>query len=427
MAGRFPGSADVDALWSNLIAGEDLITEIPEDRWDWRTVYDPEMARPDTTNSKWGGFIPDVAEFDHAFFGISPREARLMDPQHRLFLQVAYQAIEDAGRRPSELARGRTGVFVGVASHDYFELVRASGVPLEGYSATGMFHSLLPNRLSYYLNLSGPSFPIDAACSSSLVAIHTAVESLRSGNCDTAIAGGANLLLSPTIYVAFSRAGMLSPTGRCRTFDQAADGYVRGEGIGAVLLKPLRAALADGDHIHGIIRGSAVNHGGKVNTLTTPNPKAQAALIESAMAAANVSTEDLDYVEMHGTGTPLGDPIEVNGLKRALGRRRAERVDAPQSEVLIGSVKSSLGHLEAAAGMAGLFKVLLAMRHGVIPPNLHLHQLNEHIDLEGSGLRIVDRPTPWPSSTGPRTAGISSFGFGGINAHLVIQEARDLT
>ena len=427
IAGRFPGSADVDALWSNLIAGEDLITEIPEDRWDWRTVYDPEMAGPDTTNSKWGGFIPDVAEFDHAFFGISPREARLMDPQHRLFLQVAYQAIEDAGRRPSELARGRTGVFVGVASHDYFELVRASGVPLEGYSATGMFHSLLPNRLSYYLNLSGPSFPIDAACSSSLVAIHTAVESLRSGNCDTAIAGGANLLLSPTIYVAFSRAGMLSPTGRCRTFDQAADGYVRGEGIGAVLLKPLRAALADGDHIHGIIRGSAVNHGGKVNTLTTPNPKAQAALIESAMAAANVSTEDLDYVEMHGTGTPLGDPIEVNGLKRALGRRRAERADAPQSEVLIGSVKSSLGHLEAAAGMAGLFKVLLAMRHGVIPPNLHLHQLNEHIDLEGSGLRIVDRPTPWPSSTGPRTAGISSFGFGGINAHLVIQEARDLT
>ncbi|SIO84431.1 SDR family NAD(P)-dependent oxidoreductase [Nocardiopsis sp. JB363] len=422
MAGRFPGSADADEFWTHLESGDDLVTEIPKDRWDWQEYYDPDMARENTTNSKWGGFVPGVDEFDHAFFGISPREATLMDPQHRLFLQTAYQTVEDAGYRPSALSRGRTGVFVGVASHDYFELVRGSGRPIEGHSATGMFHSLLPNRVSYLLNLTGPSFPIDAACSSSLVSVHTAVEALRAGSCDTAIAGGVNLLISPTIYIAFSRAGMLSPTGRCRTFDQAADGYVRGEGVAAVLLKPLRRALADGDHIHGVIRGSAVNHGGRVNTLTTPNPNAQAELIRSALAAAGVTADELDYVEMHGTGTPLGDPIEINGLKKALGRSPREHGPGGRSELVVGSVKSVVGHLEAAAGMAGLFKVLLGMRHGALPRNLHLHTLNEHIRLEDSGIRIADTAVHWPAGDRPRLAGISSFGFGGINAHVVVEE-----
>lgn len=424
MAGAMPGSANLSEFWEHLRSGADLVTEIPADRWDWRDVYDAEMSTPNTTNSKWGGFLPDIARFDHAFFGMSPREAALMDPQHRLFLETAYRAIEDAGHRPSELSRTRTGVFVGASSHDYFELVRDSGLPLEGYSTTGMFHSLTANRVSYYLDLHGPSFPIDAACSSSLVALRTAIESMRSGGCSFAVVGGVNLLISPTVYISFSRVGMLSPTGRCRTFDADADGYVRGEGVGAVVIRPLRDAVRDRDHIHAVIRGSAVNHGGKVNTLTTPSPRAQSDLVVAAVTEAGIRVDDLDYVEMHGTGTPLGDPIEVNGLTRALRTLREEQGCTGGADVVIGSVKSAVGHLEAAAGMAGLFKVLLALRHEVIPANLHLRRLNEQIRLHSTGLRIADSPVPWPRRAGRlRSAGVSSFGFGGVNAHVVLQEA----
>lgn len=431
MHGILPGSADLAEYWRNLDAGRDLVNEIPEDRWDWREYYHP-TAGPGRTNSKWGGFLPEVDTFDARFFGISPREAELMDPQQRLFLQTAYKAVEEAGYQPRDLAKGVTGLFVGVASHDYYELLREAGVPVEAFTTTGLFHAILANRVSYLLNLKGPSFPIDTACSSSLVALRSAVESIRAGSCDTAIVGGVNLLLSPMIYISFARAGMLSPTGRCRTFDAGADGYVRAEGVGALLLKPLSAAERDGDHVHAVIRGSAVNHGGKVNTLTTPNPNAQAELIVRAFEEGGVDPATVGYLEMHGTGTALGDPIEINGVKRAFGELR-DRAGLPrltEPTTMIGSVKSNIGHLESAAGLAGIFKVILAMKHGRVPGNLHLDELNPQIRLDGSPLSIVDSTVAWPrprDTAGaelPRRAGISSFGFGGVNGHVLLEEYR---
>ncbi|MEG8178092.1 ACP S-malonyltransferase [Nocardia terpenica] len=429
MHGILPGSPDLEAFWRNLDDGRDLVTEIPPDRWDWRTNYHT-IPGPGRTNSKWGGFLPEVDRFDAAFFGISPREARLMDPQQRLFLQTAYRAVEEAGYRPSDLSGGRTGLFVGVASHDYYDLLRDAGVPIEAHTTTGLFHAILANRVSYLLDLTGPSFPIDTACSSSLVALRTAIESLRAGSCDTALVGGVNLLLSPMVYLSFARAGMLSPTGRCRTFDTAADGYVRAEGVGALLLKPLSAAERDGDHIHAIVRGSAVNHGGKVSTLTTPNPVAQADLITRALTEGEVDPATVGYLELHGTGTALGDPIEINGVRRAF-RQLRDRAGLPrltEPTTLIGSVKSNMGHAEAAAGMAGIFKVVLAMKHGRIPGNLHISEINPHIELNDSPFAIVRRTTAWPRMRDadgtelPRRAGISSFGFGGVNAHVLLEE-----
>ena len=431
MHGMMPRSQDLGEFWSHLDAGDDLVTEVPADRWDWRDYYSETPGEPDKTHSKWGAFLPEIDKFDARFFGISPREAELMDPQQRLFLQTVYKTIEEAGYAPTDLGQGRTGLFVGVASHDYYDLQREARLPIEAYTTTGYFHSILANRISYLLGLKGPSVPIDAACSSSLVAIRAAIESIWVGSSDMAIAGGINLLISPMIYISFSRAGMLSPSGRCRTFDESADGYVRGEGAGALLLKPLSRALLDGDHIHAVIRGSAVNHGGRVNTLTTPNPNAQADLIVSAFEQAGVDPATVGYMEMHGTGTALGDPIEVNGLKKAFRelRRRAGRPELTGAETLIGSVKSNVGHLEAAAGMAGVFKVILAMRHERVPGNLHIRRLNPHIQLDRSPFRIARASEPWPRPVDgdsgaelPRRAGVSSFGFGGINAHLLIEE-----
>ncbi|WP_432103583.1 SDR family NAD(P)-dependent oxidoreductase [Streptomyces sp. bgisy091] len=430
MHGMMPRSADLDAFWRHLEAGDDLVTEIPSDRWDWREYYSESVDGGNRTNSKWGGFLDDVASFDARFFGISPREAELMDPQQRLFLQTAYKTVEEAGYKPSDLAQGRTGLFVGVATHDYYDLMRQAGVPVEAYTTTGLFHAILANRVSYLLNLKGPSFPIDTACSSSLVAIRSAVEAIWSGSCETAIAGGVNLLLAPMIYISFARAGMLSPDGRCKTFDESANGYVRGEGAGALLLKPLSAAVRDGDHIHAVIRGSAVNHGGRVNTLTTPNPNAQSELIVHAFEEAGVDPATVGYMEMHGTGTALGDPIEVNGLKKAF-RELRDRAGLPrltEPRTLVGSVKSGIGHLEAAAGMAGIFKTILSMKHGKVPGSLHLRNVNPHIQLSGSPLRIVREAEEWPRPTGedgrelPRRAGVSSFGFGGVNGHVLLEE-----
>ncbi|GAA2614045.1 SDR family NAD(P)-dependent oxidoreductase [Streptomyces axinellae] len=429
MHGMLPGSSDLGEFWRNLAAGRDMVTEIPAERWDWREYYHP-TAGPGRTNSRWGGFVPQVDRFDARFFGIPPREAELMDPQQRLFLETAYKTVEEAGYRPADLAKSRTGLFVGAASHDYYDLLREAEVPVEAFTTTGMFHAILANRVSYLLGLTGPSFPIDTACSSSLVALRSAVESIRAGSCDTAIVGGVNLLLSPTVFISFARAGMLSPTGRCRTFDAGADGYVRAEGVGALLLKPLARAERDGDHIHAVIRGSAVNHGGKVNTLTTPNPKAQADLLVHAFEEAGADPATVGYLELHGTGTALGDPIEVNGVKRAFTELR-DRAGLPPltgPTTLIGSVKSNIGHLEAAAGLAGIFKVVLAMKHGQIPGNLHLEEVNRQIGLDGSPLSIVDRTMPWPRPKAPdgtelpRRAGVSSFGFGGVNGHVLLEE-----
>ncbi|XYH97119.1 SDR family NAD(P)-dependent oxidoreductase [Sorangium sp. So ce1128] len=430
MHGWMPQSEDLAEFWRHLEDGRDLVTEIPADRWDWREYFGDPLREPNKTNSKWGGFLKEVDKFDARFFGISPREAELMDPQQRLFLQSVYKAVEEAGYRPSDLARLRTGLFVGVGSFDYYDLLREAGVPIEAYTTTGMLHSVLANRVSYLLNFTGPSFALDTACSSSLVAVRSAIEALWAGSCEVAVAGGVNLLISPMIYISFARAGMLSPDGRCKTFNKDANGYVRGEGVGALILKPLSRAIRDGDHIHAVIRGSAVNHGGRVNTLTTPNPNAQSELIVRALEEGGIDPATVGYVEVHGTGTALGDPIEINGLKKAFRelRRRAEQPELTEPRCAVGSVKTNLGHLENAAGMAGIFKVILAMKHGRIPGNLHLTKLNPYIQLSGSPFRIVSAPEDWPRVRDewgrelPRRAGVSSFGFGGVNAHVLLEE-----
>ncbi|XVV00821.1 alpha/beta fold hydrolase [Actinosynnema sp. CA-248983] len=402
MAGVLPGSPDLDAFWRHLVAGDDLVRPVPEDRTDLRD--DPATAGISA------GFLDDVRSFDAGRFGISPREAALMDPQQRLFLQTAWQAVADAGYRPDRLAGTETGLFVGVSACDYDDLLHVHGVPVEAHTASGLADCVLANRVSYLMDLRGPSEAIDTACSSSLVAVHRAVAALRAGECSVALAGGVNVLLSPGLFVAFQSSGMLSADGRCKTFSAAADGYGRGEGCGAVLLKPLRAAVADGDQVIAVIRGSAVNHAGRGPSLTAPNPEAQARVVARAYEVAGVDPASVSYVEAHGTGTRLGDPIEVEGLKKAFAG-----VDAT---IGLGTVKTNTGHLEAAAGIAGLLKVLLALRHGELPATLHQQEPNPYVRLAGTPFRVVAERTPW---TGHRVAGISSFGFGGTNAHVVVE------
>jgi acyl transferase domain-containing protein len=430
MAGVMPGCEDLAVFWEKLAAGADLITEVPPDRWDWRAWHGDPRRDGDKTEIKHGGFMRDVRAFDARFFGISSYEAALMDPQQRLFLETVWKAIEDAGYKASEFSGTKTGLFVGVSTSDYSGVMRATLKSIEPLTSTGVSHSILANRVSHLLNLHGPSEPVDTACSSALVAICRAVESLRRGGCDYAIAGGVNVMVSPDLFIAFNKAGMLSPDGRCKTYDASANGYVRGEGVGAILLKPLGRARADGDTIHAIIRGVAVNHCGKTNNLTAPSPNAQADVIVEAVSAAGIDPRSIGYIETHGTGTALGDPIEINGLKKAF-RRLAERRGhaAPAAPYCgIGSVKTNIGHLEAAAGMAGLFKIILAMRHRRIPAHLHLRELNPYIKLDGSPFRIVTGTEPWEAALDeqgqalPRRAGLSSFGFGGVNAHLVLEE-----
>ena len=317
MSGRFPMADDVAALWRNLVEERDCIAEIPQRALGlagdlWRSV-----SEANKTNIKWGGFIDGVDEFDPLFFGISPREAELMDPQQRLLMTHIWKAIEDAGYSAASLAGSRTAILVGTASSGYGRLDRAGASAIEGYSATGMVPSVGPNRMSYLLDLHGPSEPIETACSSSLVAVHRAMQALASDSCEMAIAGGVNTMLTPDGHISFSKAGMLSVDGRCKTFSKHANGYVRGEGVGMLVLKKLSAAERDGDHIYGVIRGSAENHGGRAQSLTAPNPKAQAELIKAAYSRAGIDPRTVSYIEAHGTGTELGDPIEINGLKSA--------------------------------------------------------------------------------------------------------------
>ncbi|WP_340201867.1 SDR family NAD(P)-dependent oxidoreductase [Ascidiimonas sp. W6] len=431
MAAKLPQSSSLDEFWENILNEKDLITEIPKSRWDWEKYYGDPQKEPNKTNIKWGGFIKeDAGWFDASFFGISPREAALMDPQQRYFLQIVYQTIEDAGYKPSDLVDSKTGMYVGVSAHDYYDLMQEQKLDIEAYTTTGYFHSILANRVSYLLNLQGPSFPIDTACSSSLVAIRSAIESIRTGGCEMAVVGAVSLLLSPTIFISFNRAGMLSQDGRCKTFDESANGYVRGEGIGAVLLKPLHKAIADRDNIQGIIRGSSVNHGGKVNTMTSPNPNAQSELIKMAFKEGNIDPSTVSYMEAHGTGTSLGDPIEVNGLKKAFKDLYKEKgISLPKNPTCgIGSVKTNIGHLETCAGLAGIFKALLAMKHEKLPGTLHINTINPYLKLEGSPFYIVQKTQDWErlkdenNNDIPRRAGVSSFGFGGTNAHVLLEE-----
>ncbi|MEV0775910.1 SDR family NAD(P)-dependent oxidoreductase [Streptomyces sp. NPDC050428] len=419
MAGAFPGSPDLDTFWDNLVQGRDLISQAPADRFG----ADARAFR--------GGFLDGVDRFDADFFQISPREARVMDPQHRLFLQTVWSAVEDSGHNPLDLAGTTCGVFVGVASSEYGELAQERGADLDGQLMTGNDHSVLANRVSFLLDLRGPSEPVDTACSSSLVAVHRAVRAIQTGECTSAIAGGVNVIVAATGFEAFGRSGMLAPDGRCKSFDHRADGYVRGEGVGAVLLKPLSRALEDGDHIHGVIAGSATNHGGRAASLTAPNPAAQAEVISRAQRRAGARPETIGYVEAHGTGTALGDPIEVTGLRTAFEPPVGSPMDGtPRQYCGLGSVKTNVGHLETAAGMAGLFKVLLALRHEMLPPTLHVERVNPLIRLADSPFHLVTSARPWfpvvDGATGtplPRRAGVSSFGFGGTNAHLVVEEA----
>ncbi|MDI3287043.1 type I polyketide synthase [Polyangium sp. 15x6] len=414
---RFPGGADnPDSFFRLLRDGVDATCEVPPDRYDIDAYYDPDPTAPGKVNVRRGGYLRQVDQFDPQFFGISPREAALMDPQQRLFLEVTWEALEEAGIDPTALSGSATGVFVGVYNDDYEWSEASAGAITDACAATGTSHAVLAGRLSFLLDLRGPSIAVDTACSSSLVTVHLACQSLRGRECDVAIVGGVNLILGPRASVLLSKLQVLAGDGRCKTFDARANGFARGEGAGVVVLKRLSSALADGDRIHAVIRGSAINHDGRSAGLTAPNPRAQAALVRAALSAAGVEPADIAYVEAHGTGTPLGDPIEIEGLAEALGPRRSS--DRP---CLLGSVKTNLGHLEAAAGIAGLIKVVLSLEHGVIPPHLHFTQLNPRISFEGTPFAIPTAPSRWPA--GRRCAGVSSFGIGGTNVHVVLEEA----
>ncbi|MEM8533214.1 MAG: aminotransferase class III-fold pyridoxal phosphate-dependent enzyme, partial [Chloroflexota bacterium] len=415
---RFPGAENIEAFWDLLIQGTSAIREVPAQRWNADQFYDPTPAIKGKMNTRWGGFLEHIDTFDAPFFGISPREAACMDPQQRLLLEVAWEALEHGGLTSDQLTGTNTGVFVGISTNEYQRLQFSHPDSIDAYAGTGTALSIAANRLSYLLNLNGPSMAIDTACSSSLVAVHLACQSLRQRECDTAIAGGSNVILGPETSIALAQAQMLSPSGQCKTFDANADGYVRGEGCGVVVLKRLSDARAAKDRVLAVIRGSAINQDGRSNGLSAPNGMAQQAVIRQALQAAHIVPANISYVETHGTGTSLGDPIEVEALVHILQEER----DSSQPCVL-GSVKTNIGHLEAGAGIAGLIKTALAMWHGTIPPHLHLETLNPYIQLEHTPFLINTQPYEWPRNGQPRYAGVSSFGFGGTNAHIIVEDA----
>ena len=415
---RFPGADSPDAFWQLLADEVDAVREIPADRWDAAAFYDPDTAQG-KMNTRWGGFLDRIDEFDPQFFGISPREAARIDPQQRLMLEVAWEALENSGQAPSQLAGSNTAVFVGISSYDYSRLQFSDPNNLDIYAGTGNAHSIAANRLSYLLDLRGPSMAVDTACSSSLVAVHLACQSLRQGEADLAIAGGVNLILSPEVTIFFSQGRVMAGDGRCKTFDARADGYVRSEGCGVVILKCLSAAVRDGDQVLAVIQGSAINQDGRTNGLTAPNSRSQQAVIQQALTNAHVQPVDISYVEAHGTGTPLGDPIEIQSLRAVYDNGRLAG-----QPIAVGSVKTNVGHLEAAAGIASLIKVVLSLQHEEIPAQLHYQSLNPHIDLTDSSLQIATQKRPWPRSEQPRIAGVSSFGFGGTNVHIIVGDPQ---
>jgi acyl transferase domain-containing protein/acyl carrier protein len=427
VAGRFPGGEAPDEFWQTLLAGKDLVTEVPADRWDANAIYDADATRVDRTHTKWGSFLTNVQDFDAPLFNISPREAGIVDPQARLFLESCWTVLEDAGYRPDQvvtraddLHRRDVGVFVG-AMYGEYQLHEAEerlrGNPILANSA----YWSIANRVSYFFNFQGPSVAVDTACSSALTAIHMASEAIRAGSCKVAIAGGVNTLIHPNKYYMLSQGRFAASDGRCRSFGAGGDGYVPGEGVGSVLLKPLADALADGDHIHAVIKGTAANHGGRTNGYTVPNPKAQADLITKALRDAGLDAGSLDYIEAHGTGTSLGDPIEIRGLTSAFNRDGVRETGICP----IGSVKSNLGHLESAAGVVALSKVLLQLKHRTLVPSIHSEPPNPEIEFARTPFVVQKQVAPWvPRTAGqPLRAGISSFGAGGANAHVVIEEA----
>ncbi|XLS29490.1 non-ribosomal peptide synthase/polyketide synthase [Flavobacteriaceae bacterium M23B6Z8] len=415
MACRFPGASDIESFWDNLCKGKDCIREVPADKWDVEAFFN---AVPDGRhmNTRYGGFIENADLFDASFFDILPREARLMDPQQRILLELSHELIENAGYAPENLQGSKTGVFIGIIQSDYAQLLKDEDKDI--FSGTGAALSMASNRLSYYYDFRGPSLSIDTACSSSLVSVHTAVQNIRNGQCKMAIAGGVNLILSPDSTIALSQAGMMSPDGRCKTFDDDANGYVRSEGCGLILLKPLKDAISDGDEVLSVIRGSAINQDGRSNGLTAPNGLAQQEVIKMALKDASVKPAQIKYAEAHGTGTALGDPIEIEALDAVYGKQRDH-----QDPLVVGAVKSNIGHLEAAAGIAGLIKAVLCIQHQKIPQQLHFKKPNKFINWKNHKIQIPERLVSWESKKHEtRKACVSSFGFGGANAHIILEE-----
>ncbi len=413
---RFPGEvSDSDSYWQLLAGARDAITEVPQSRWDVDAYFDPDPDRPGKTNSRWGGFLSNVDAFDAALFGISRREAEAMDPQHRLLLEVAWQALEDAGIAPDSLNGRQAGVFVGLSTSDYGTLLGAGRDEswIDAYAALGNAPSIAAGRLAYAFGTQGPAMMVDTACSSSLTAVHLAVQALRAGECGLALAAGVNLTLSPALTINFSKARMLAANGRCKTFDADADGYVRGEGCGVLVLKRLSDAEAAGDRVLAVIRGTAVNQDGRSAGLTAPNGPAQEAVIRAALTNAGLTPDSIDAIEAHGTGTSLGDPIEMHALASVFAGR--------SKPLAVGSVKTNIGHTEAAAGVAGLIKAVLMLRHQTVPATLHFKQLNPHIDLGGVPIEV---PTATRSAA-LTCIGVSSFGFSGTNAHVVLERAPE--
>lgn len=414
---RFPGADGPDDFWRLLSGGVDATSEVPADRWDVDAFYSPDPSVPGTAVTRRGGFLKRVDCFDFQFFGISPRESAQMDPQQRLLLEVAWEALEDAGQVPDALAGSRTGVFVGISTNDYGFLRLGQPQLVDAYTGTGNALSIAANRLSYTFDFHGPSLSVDTACSSSLVAVDLACRSLRDGECSMALAAGVNVILSPALAINFSKARVMAPDGRCKTFDADADGYVRGEGAGVVVLKPLSKALEDNDPIYAVIRGSATNSDGRTNGLIAPSGRAQEGVLTEAFRRAGLPAGAVQYIEAHGTGTSIGDAIEANALGAVLAEGRPQ-----DSRCLVGSVKTNIGHLEAAAGIAGLIKVALSLQHRAIPASLNYTAPNPHISFDRLPLEVVQTLTPWPAGS-RAVAGVSSFGFGGTNAHVVLTEA----
>lgn len=427
MDGKFPNSDDLDAFWQNLVEGIDLVSEIPENRWNWQAYYQQQPGSQHS-HSKWGGFLSDIQSFDADFFKISDAEAQMMDPQHRLFLEVAWRAIENAGQSPEALAGKPIGVFVGVQFNDYQNTL-FENKQTNFYIATGNSHALIANRLSYMLDLCGPSESIDTACSSALVAINRAVNAIKLGECESAIVGATTCILNPMSYVVTSQLGIISPEGQCKVFDAAANGYVKGEGVGALWLMPLKLAKERNYPIHGLIKGIGVNHGGKSSSLTAPNVKAQQQLLVDTYKKSNIAMDSISFLETHGTGTLLGDSVEVESIKAANQELVALTATTMKpTDCYLGAVKSNAGHLEPAAGIIGVIKVLLMLKHSFKVKNLHLNALSPYIKLDNTRFKIQKESEPWPIQEGeggeviPRRAGVSSFGFGGTNAHIILEE-----
>lgn len=425
MACKFPGAQNYREFWNNLKEGKSSISEIPQERWDWREYESYTEDNREIFVSKWGGFIDHVDAFDADFFNMSNIEVEAMDPQQRLMLELTWSCFEDACICPSAVSGKKVGVYVSAFNFDFKELLENGNV-VEAHHSTGTSAAVISNRISYYYDLKGPSMEIDTACSGSLTAIHTACQSIILDDCEMALAGGVSMILTPTRQIAFSEMGMMSPTGSCKTFDDRADGYVRGEGAGILLLKPLDKALSDGNIIHGVIKGSALNHGGKVRSLTYPNPEAQSETIIEAVQKSGVDPKSISYIEAHGTGTPKGDPIEFEGIVKAFNELCKEDKH-PQYRCGIGSAKVNIGHLESAAGVAGIIKLLMSIKYKKLPGLVGFRKLNHRISIENTPFYVIDKLQDWnPEKVNgqevPRRAGVSSFGFGGTNGHVIIEE-----